>query len=249
MQSSVSRRVPGPVSQVRHRLELLPSVHQVLALASFQPEDFDLAADLGAIARRAAVRARALSWADGAVVEITDDDGLVDRAKTGSGAAGRPRRQGDAPDHPWRVLVCDKAQGQLLQLLAEQVTTAVIRARMITELRGIDRHHKGAFVANEASFRRVFFEHPQPMWVLDATTQRFLAVNDAAVAKYGYSAEEFAALTIAVIPRDAAHLAVDFNRARTGKTAYNARHRLRDGRLIDVEVSTVAQEFDDRPGI
>ena len=302
MQSSVSRRVPGPASQVRHRLELLPSVHQVLALASFQPEDFDLAADLGAIARRAAVRARALSWADGAVVEITDDDGLVHRAKTGSGAAGRPRRQGDAPDHPWRALVCDtpqvcgdteadprvdremcrrlgtrsmiavplchrdvpvgviavtssqpnafdKAQGQVLQLLADQVTTAAIGARMISELRGIDRHHKGAFVANEASFRRVFFEHPQPMWVLDATTQRFLAVNDAAVAKYGYSAEEFAALTIAVLRRDAAHLAVDFNRARTGKTAYNARHRLRDGRLIDVEVSTVAQEFDDRPGI
>jgi GAF domain-containing protein len=57
----------------------------------------------------------------------------------------------------------DKAQGQVLQLLADQVTTAAIGARMITELRGIDRHHEGAFVANEASFRRVFFEHPQPM--------------------------------------------------------------------------------------
>ena len=274
---------------------------EVLALASFQPEDFDLAADLDAIARRAAVRARALSWADGAVVEVTNANGLVHRAKTGSGAAGRSRRQGDAPHHPWRALVCDtpqvcddteadprvdremcrrlgtrsmiavplrhrdvpvgviavtssqphafdKAQVEVLQLLADQVTTAAVGARMITELRGIGRHREGAFVANEASFRRVFFEHPQPMWVLDATTRRFLAVNDAAVAKYGYSAEEFAALTIAVIRRDTAHLAVDFNRAWAGKSAFSARHRLRDGRLIDVEIATVAHEFDGRPG-
>jgi PAS domain S-box-containing protein len=236
------------------------------------------------------------------VVEVTDDDGMVHRAESGSGAAGRSRRAGALPDHPWRTLVSgtpqgcgdteadprvdremcrrlgtrsmmavplrhrdvsvgviavtssqpnafDKAQGEVLQLLADQVTGAVVGARMITELRGIDRHREGAFVANEASFRRVFFEHPQPMWVLDATTQRFLAVNDAAVAKYGYSAEEFAALTMDVIRRDAAHLAVEFNRAGAGKTAFNAHHRLRDGRLIDVEVTTVAQEFDGRPGI
>ena len=88
---------------------------------------------------------------------------------------------------------------------------------MITELHGIGRRHKSALVASEARFRRVFLEHPQPMWVLDAETQRFLAVNDAAVARYGYSAEEFAALTIAVLRRDVAHLAVDFNRARAGK--------------------------------
>ena len=275
---------------------------EVLALASFQPEDFDLATDLDAIAGRAAVRARALSWADGAVVEITDDDGLVHRAKTGSGAAGRSRRRGDAPHDPWRALVCDtpqvcgdteadprvdremcrrlgtrsmmavplrhrdvsvgvivvtssqphafdEAQAEILQLLADQVTTAVVGARMITELRGSDRHHEAAFVAGEASFRRVFFEHPQPMWVLDATTRRFLAVNDAAVAKYGYSAEEFAALTIAVIRPDLVHLAVEFNRGRAGKSVFSARHRLHDGRFIDVEIATVAHEFEGRPGI
>jgi diguanylate cyclase (GGDEF)-like protein/PAS domain S-box-containing protein len=283
-------------------LELLPSVPKVLALASLQPEDLGLGADLNAIAHRAAEQARVLSWADGAVVEITDADGLVHRAESGTGAAGRSRPAGTEPDHPWCVLVgdtpqvcgdteadprvdrevCrrlgtrsvvavplrhrdvplgmiavtssqphafDKAQEEVLQLLADQVTTAVIGVRMITAMRGIDRHHEGAFVANEASFRRVFFEHPQPMWVLDATTYRFLAVNDAAVAKYGYSAEEFAALTMDVIRRDAAHLAVDFNRAQTGKSAFKARHRLRDGRVIDVEVATVAQEFDGRPGI
>ena len=111
MQSSVPGRVPGPVPPVRHRLELLPSVQKVLALASLQPEDFDLGANLDAIARRAAERARVLSWADGAVVEITDDDGLVHRAKSGTGAASRSRRAGAVPDHPWHVLVGDTPQG------------------------------------------------------------------------------------------------------------------------------------------
>ena len=277
-------------------------MHQALALASLQPEDLGLGADLDAIAQRAAERARVLSWADGAVVEITDDDGLVHRAKSGTGAASRSRRAGAVSDHPWHALVgstpqvcgdteadprvdrevCrrlgtrsvvvvplrhrdvplgtiavtssqphafDKAQAEVLQLLADQVTAAAVGAQVITELREVGQQRESVLVASEARFRRVFFEHPQPMWVLDAETQRFLAVNDAAVAKYGYSAEEFAALTIAVIRRDVAHLAVDFNRARAGKSAFSARHRLRDGRLIDVEVITVAQEFDGRPGI
>ncbi len=143
----------------------------------------------------------------------------------------------------------DEAQAEALRLVADQVTAAAVRAWVNIELRETCRRCESALVASEARFRRLFFKNPQPMWVLDAETQRFLAVNDAAVAKYGYSAEEFGALTIAAIRRDVAHLAVDFNRARAGKTAYNARHRLRDGRLIDVELTTVAQEFDGRPGI
>jgi diguanylate cyclase (GGDEF)-like protein/PAS domain S-box-containing protein len=143
----------------------------------------------------------------------------------------------------------DEAQAEALRLVADQVTAAAVRAWVNIELRETCRRCESALVASEARFRRLFFKNPQPMWVLDAETRRFLAVNEAAVAKYGYSAEEFGALTIAAIRRDVAHLAVDFNRARLRKTAFNARHRLRDGRLIDVELTTVPQEFDGRPGI
>lgn len=38
--------------------------------------------------------------------------------------------------------------------------------------------------------------NPQPLWVYDLSTLRFLAVNDTAVATYGYSREEFLAMTI-----------------------------------------------------
>ena len=43
----------------------------------------------------------------------------------------------------------------------------------------------------------LLFEHsPLPMWVYDVESLRFLAVNDAAVADYGFGREEFLAMTI-----------------------------------------------------
>jgi diguanylate cyclase (GGDEF)-like protein/PAS domain S-box-containing protein len=283
-------------------LELTPSVRQILALASFQQEVLDLGADVGAIARRAAARARALSWADGAMVEIIKSDGTLHRGVVGTGATTRSRLAVSPPADPWHGLVgttpqvCDDTEGDprvdpevcrrlrtrsvitvplyrrevrlgaitvtssrpnafdsaqtaVLQLLAGLVTSAVVGSRVITELRQIGRRGEVAPVASEAGFRRLFFEHPQAMWVLDAETRSFLAVNDAAVATYGYSAEEFAALTIAAVRPDATHLAVDFGRARTGKAAFSARHHLRDGRVIDVEVTTVPLEFSERPAV
>ena len=302
MSAHLPRRVPGPLPEVKHRLELTPSVRQILALAAFQQEILDLGSDVRAIARRVAARARALSWADGAVVEIVNSDGSVHRAAVGIGSRSRSRLAVSVPDDPWHALisgtvevcqdteddprvdpvVCrrlrtrsvvtvplhrrkvrigaitvtssrpnafDDAQTAVLQLLAGLVTSAAIGSQMIAELRQIGRKGEGAPVASETEFRRLFFENPQAMWVLDAETQGFLAVNDAAIAAYGYSAEEFAALTIAVIRHDAAHLAVDFGRARTGRTAFSTRHYLRDERVIDVEVSTVALKFAGRRAV
>jgi diguanylate cyclase (GGDEF)-like protein/PAS domain S-box-containing protein len=48
----------------------------------------------------------------------------------------------------------------------------------------------------EASFRLLFDSNPLPMSVYDCETLRFLAVNDAAVRHYGYSREQFLAMTI-----------------------------------------------------
>ena len=48
----------------------------------------------------------------------------------------------------------------------------------------------------EASFRLLFEGNPLPMWVYDLESLRFLAVNDAAVAHYGYSREQFLTMTL-----------------------------------------------------
>jgi signal transduction histidine kinase len=44
-------------------------------------------------------------------------------------------------------------------------------------------------------YRMLFETSPLPMWVLDEETQRFLAVNDAALQLYGYTREEFLSLS------------------------------------------------------
>ncbi len=47
----------------------------------------------------------------------------------------------------------------------------------------------------EASFRLLFDGNPVPMWLFDSASLRFIAVNDAAVAHYGYSREQFLAMS------------------------------------------------------
>ena len=45
-------------------------------------------------------------------------------------------------------------------------------------------------------YRQLFYEHPVPMWIYDWKTLRFLAVNNAAIQKYGYSRKEFQQMSI-----------------------------------------------------
>src|ERR1700732_1730307 len=60
-----------------------------------------------------------------------------------------------------------------------------------------------ALKRREASFRLLFDNNPMPMWVFDAQTTKFLSVNDAAVAHYGYSRATFLRMTLQEIwPRD-----------------------------------------------
>ncbi len=98
----------------------------------------------------------------------------------------------------------------------------------------------------EAQARVLFAASPLPLWVYDLETLRFLDVNEVACRKYGYSREEFLAMTIRDIrpPEDFAALAES---VRTQpKDVFNAgiwRHRLKDGTFISVEVTSHELEF------
>jgi PAS domain S-box-containing protein len=48
---------------------------------------------------------------------------------------------------------------------------------------------------NERRYRLVFEANPLPMWIWEVSTRHFLAVNDAAITRFGYSREEFLAMT------------------------------------------------------
>jgi len=99
-------------------------------------------------------------------------------------------------------------------------------------------------------YRDFFVANPHPMWVYDLRTLRFLAVNDAALAQYGYSHAEFLAMTIADIrPAEDAPRSLENVRA-TGRELDHAgtrRHRKKDGCLIEVEVTSHALAFEGRP--
>jgi PAS domain-containing protein len=48
---------------------------------------------------------------------------------------------------------------------------------------------------SEEQYRLLFDSNPHPMWVYDQETFAFLAVNDAALRHYGYSRDEWLAMT------------------------------------------------------
>jgi len=61
------------------------------------------------------------------------------------------------------------------------------------------KHTLDALSASEERYRLLFDASPQPMWVYDLETLYFLAVNQAALDRYGYARDEFARMTIAEI--------------------------------------------------
>src|SRR4051812_37615735 len=89
-------------------------------------------------------------------------------------------------------------------------------------------------------YRQLFHRNPQPMWVYDLDTLRFLAVNEAAVRAYGWSEAEFMTMTILQIrpPEEAAKVARVIADLQSGPHSFGIwRHQRKDGAIMDVEVS------------
>ena len=110
-------------------------------------------------------------------------------------------------------------------------------------------------VEKEPSFEILFERHPQPMWVFDEESFAFLAVNEAALLKYGYSRAQFLELTIDQLTATDDLPALYRFRARRealGEEAENTlalRHVAQDGSEIEVETTWSDLPFDGRPAI
>lgn len=93
---------------------------------------------------------------------------------------------------------------------------------------------------SETRYRLLFENNPFPMWVFDSETHAFLAVNEAAVAHYGYSREEFLGMNIRDIrPREDVPRLLD-TILRKGDDIDHAgvwRHHKKDGSEILVEIT------------
>ena len=101
-----------------------------------------------------------------------------------------------------------------------------------------------------AHYRLLFDRNPQPMWVLDTESLRFLAANEAAISHYGYSRDEFLAKTIECIQpaTEAQSLSKFLSRSLAGiGQAAVCKFKKKDGTLIDVEIQNQAIHWEGKP--
>jgi len=73
-------------------------------------------------------------------------------------------------------------------ILYKSIRYSIERRKAISELK-----------KSEQQYSDLFHLSPQPMWVFELETSLFLDVNNAAIANYGYSREEFLSMTTAQI--------------------------------------------------
>jgi hypothetical protein len=136
----------------------------------------------------------------------------------------------------------------LLQtFIALLAVTALVLAALMTERNAAAQ----ALTESEAHYRVLFERNPNPLWVYDRETLGFLAVNEAAVRHYGYSREEFLAMTLEDIrPLEDRERLHDYtSRSEEGLVeAGEWRHRKKDGTIIDVEITRHTLTFAGRAG-
>ena len=105
---------------------------------------------------------------------------------------------------------------------------------------------------SEAQYRLLFESNPHAMWVYDLDTRRFLAVNNAAIHRYGYSRNEFLAMTIHDI-RPSEDVPVLTNYLTNKNPEFNQagewRHQTKDGRIINVEITSNRLDFEGRKAV
>lgn len=58
------------------------------------------------------------------------------------------------------------------------------------------RYETSRYQKKQADFEKLFLKNPQPMWIYDLKSLAFLEVNQAAIAKYGYSRAEFLSMNL-----------------------------------------------------
>lgn len=110
---------------------------------------------------------------------------------------------------------------------------------------------------SEERYRLVFEASPIPLWVYDLETLQFLAVNQAAVTEYGFSRDEFLAMTIRDIRPvdDVPHLLDRIERLELGvekpdwsdQPERSWRHRRKDGSILHVDIRSHPMLFLGRP--
>jgi diguanylate cyclase (GGDEF)-like protein/PAS domain S-box-containing protein len=126
-----------------------------------------------------------------------------------------------------------------LQILVESLGTVIQRYEALERL-----------ATSEEQYRLLFDHNPHPMWVYDLETFRFLAVNQSAIAHYGYSGEEFLSMRVRDIhPKEEGLNPEDWLRPSNEKGIPFRiwQHLKKSGVPIQVEIQSNRIDFNGRP--
>ena len=177
------------------------------------------------------------------------------------------KRRADAPEYDWDGWMA-KRIGTLDQLGSYEMTrpTGESGRFFVKDMPGDGRvviriditeskRREAELAATHNRYRLLFDANPQPMAVIAIETDRFLAVNDVGVRQYGWSREEFLAMTSSTalyLPEDVPTLLAERNRTEergTIRTLRGLRHRRKDGSHFDVDMSIRPLSFDGVPAM
>ncbi len=103
---------------------------------------------------------------------------------------------------------------------------------------------------SEQTFRELFYNSPQPMFIQDNLSMRFFDANEAACRQYGWSREELIGMSIYAIrpAEDIPRLKELARSMRDDREDLGQwRHMRRNGEIIDVHIHTRRVDFQGRP--
>ena len=152
----------------------------------------------------------------------------------------RAEVQLDAKGKPLRMFGCH------LDITARKQTEKALRELNATlEQRVSDR--TAELRRSEKQYRLLFELNPNPMWISDESTLRFLAVNEAATKLYGWSHEQFLKMSLKDIrpPEEVPRLVDLLSHQRDSQAVAVGewRHWKRDHSPIDAEVTISTLKF------
>jgi two-component system, cell cycle sensor histidine kinase and response regulator CckA len=151
-----------------------------------------------------------------------------------SGARPVSALRADGSEFPVEASISQvEVGGQKLFTVIMRDITARVEAEQALE----NSHHR---------YEQLFASNPQPMWVFDTETLRFLEVNEAAIRHYGYSRDEFMAMTIKDIrpEEDVIPFLAHIANLPPELVAYDTwRHIKKDGSVIYVELAAHPIDF------